>query len=270
MAGLTHYADKVSVVTGASSGIGSEMARQLAEKGARVALVARRADRLEALAAEIGRKGGTASAHACDVSDRDAVTRCAERIREAHGRIDLLVNTAGYVRHVLFKDHDLEDIERMIKTNYLGTVYWIKQALPLMRARGAGWILNFSSFAGLVPQPDEAAYTATKAAVSALSDAIACEFEPIGIHVMCVYPVMVQTEMFSREVMDRMPRDSGKRFMSADRFVAETLRGLERGDRHLVIPRRYRGVVILRTLFPKLIGRKVASVRLDALTDVES
>jgi len=268
MGGLREYTNKVAVVTGASSGIGAELARQLARKGMRVALVARRADRLEALAEQIGQAGGTASVHACDVANRTAVESCAKEVRSACGRLDLLVNCAGYVRHVLFKDHDLDDIERMIRTNYLGTVYWIKEALPLMRTQGAGWILNFSSFAGLVPQPDEAAYTATKFAIAGLSDALAYELEPLGIHVMCAYPVMVRTEMFTREVMDRMPKDSEKRFMETDRFVAETLRALERGEHHLVVPRRFRGVVILKTLFPKLIGRKVGKVRLEGLSDL--
>jgi len=262
--------NKVAVVTGASGGIGAELARQLARKGMRVALVARRADRLETLAAEIGEAGGTASTHACDVADRTAVESCAGAIRSAYDRIDLLANCAGYVTHILFKDHDLDDIERMIKTNCLGTLYWIKAALPVMRAQGTGWILNFSSFAGLVPQPDEAAYTATKFAVAGLSDALAYEFEPLGIHVMCLYPVMVRSEMFTREVMDRMPKDSEKRFMETDRFVADTLRALERGEHHVVLPRRYRGVAILRALFPKLLGRKVAAVRLQALNDLRS
>jgi short-subunit dehydrogenase len=270
MAGLREYTNKVAVVTGASGGIGAELARQLARKGMRLALVARRADRLEALAVEIAQAGATASVHPCDVADRTAVETCARAVREAYGRIDLLVNCAGYVTHILFKDHDLDDIERMVRTNCMGTLYWIKAALPLMRTQGAGWILNFSSFAGLVPQPDEAAYTATKFAIAGLSDALAYEFEPLGIHVMCVYPVMVRSEMFTREVMDRMPKDSEKRFMDTDRFVAETLGALERGEHHVVLPRRYRGVAILRTLFPKLLGRKVASVRFQALSDLRS
>jgi uncharacterized protein len=270
MTGLRAYANKVGVVTGASSGIGAELALQLARKGMRVALVARRADRLESLAARIGQAGGTASVHPCDVADRGAVASCAQEVLTVCGRLDLLANCAGYVRHTLFKDHDLADIERMIRTNYLGTVYWIKQALPLMRAQGAGWIVNFSSFAGLVPQPDEAAYTATKFAIAGLSEALAYEFEPLGVHVMCVYPVMVRTEMFTAEVMARMPEDSQKRFMETDSFVTETLKALERGERHLVVPRKYQGVAVLKTLFPNLIGRKVGAVRLKVLKDLRT
>ena len=268
MAGLTEYTGKVGIVTGASSGIGRELAYQLARKGMRVALVARSGDRLEALAEKIGQMGGIASVYKCDVGIRTEVEACAKDIESTHGRVDLLVNCAGYATHGLFKDHDIGDIERMMSTNYLGTVYWIKWAIPLMRAQGAGWIMNFSSFAGLVAQPDEAAYTATKFAVSGLSEALACELEPLGIHVICVYPVLVQTEMFTPEVIARMPKETEKRFMPADKFVAETLKALERGERSLVVPRSYRGVVILKNLFPKIMSRKIGEVKLRDLDDV--
>jgi short-subunit dehydrogenase len=268
MAGLTEYKNRVAVVAGASSGIGAELARQLARKGMRVALVARRAERLDKVAAEIGRVGGSASVYPCDVADRASVESCGRAVREAFGRIDLLVNCAGYARHVLFKDHDTEDIQAMMQTNYMGTVHWIKQALPVMREQGAGWIVNFSSFAGLVAQPDEAAYTATKFALTGLSDALVWEFRPLGIHVMCVYPVLVETEMFTAGILERMPPGAGKRFMRPERFVAETLKALERGDHHAVIPRGYRWVGVLKALFPGLLGRKIGAVRLGALPDV--
>ena len=94
------------------------------------------------------------------------------------------------------------------------------------------------------------------------------EFEPLGIHVMCVYPVLVRTEMFTQEVLERMPKETGKRFIEADRFVAETLKALEHGEHHVVVPRSYRGVVVLKTLFPKLMGRKIGAVKLRDLTDL--
>ncbi len=270
MPGLNDFNNKVAVITGASSGIGAELARQLAQKGMTVALVARRADRLEELAAQIEQAGGTASVHSCDVSNRAAVASCASAIEKVYHHLDLLVNCAGYVKHVLFKDHDLDDIERMMQTNYMGTVYWIKQALPLMRRQGAGWIVNFSSFAGLVPQPDESVYTATKFAVTGLSEALVCEFEPLGIHVMCVYPVLVETEMFTPEVMARMPKETDKRFITADRFAAETLKALERGEHQLIVPRSYRGVVVLKNLFPKLMTRKIGAVKMKGLKEEDA
>src|SRR5213593_1965647 len=122
MAGLTDYQGTAGIVTGASSGIGAQLARDLAARGMRVALLARRADRLAALADEIRRGGAEAS------------------VLERFGRVDLLVNDAGYGRHVLFKDHDAADIERMMRTNYLGVVWATKAVLPAMRARRRGWI----------------------------------------------------------------------------------------------------------------------------------
>ncbi len=270
MPGLRDYENRVAVVTGASSGIGAEVSCLLARKGMRVALVARRRERLEALASKIKDAGGDASVHTCDVADRNAVSACARETMGRYDRLDLLVNCAGYARHVLFKDHDVNDIEQMMQTNVLGTVYWIKQALPVMRKQGAGWIMNFSSFAGLVSQPDEAAYTATKFAVTGLSEALACELEPLGIHVMCVYPVLVETEMFTPEVMARMPKETKNRFMTADRFAAETLKALEKGEHHVVLPRSYRGVVTLKSLFPKMMTRKIGAVKLQGLKDLNS
>ncbi|MFQ5515225.1 MAG: SDR family NAD(P)-dependent oxidoreductase [Myxococcota bacterium] len=267
MAGLSEYRDRVAVVTGASSGIGAELARELGRRGSRVALVARRRERLEQLAGEIREAGGRASVHVCDVAERIEVAKAAEAVLAEWGAVDLLVNNAGYVRHVLFKNHDVDDIERMMRTNYLGAVYWIKAVLPQMSERGSGWIVNISSFAGIIPQPDEAAYAATKFALTGLSESIVYELEPLGIHVLAVHPVLVRTEMFSPEVIARMPPAGLKQFIEAPEFVRETVRALERGEHTLVVPRRFRAVHVLRTLFPRSVGRTIARVKLKALPD---
>src|SRR5207249_276433 len=122
------------------------------------------------------------------------------------GRVDLLVNNAGYGRHVLFKDHDVADIERMMRTNYLGTVYATKAVLPEMRGRGRGWIVNVSSVAGKLGQPDEAAYSASKFAVAGLSEALSYELAPLGIHVMTVYPALVRADRRSARLRGRLSR----------------------------------------------------------------
>ncbi|HKJ25940.1 MAG TPA: SDR family NAD(P)-dependent oxidoreductase [Myxococcota bacterium] len=244
---------RVAVVTGASSGIGAALARELAARGARVALVARRRDRLEALADEIAAAGGEASAFVCDVADAAAVAEAHAAVVAALGPVERLVNAAGYVRHVPFADHDPADVERMMRTNWLGTVAWIQAVLPAMRAARRGGILNVSSFAGLAAQPDEAAYSATKAAVTALSEALSYEVARDGVHVMVVHPVLVETEMFTSEVMARMPKGSERRFVSAEAFAKRTLRAFERGERSVLIPRRYRGVLWLRALFTRAI-----------------
>src|SRR5207247_6377619 len=148
---------------------------------------------------------------------------------ERFGSVDLLVNDAGYGRHVLFKDHDAADIERMMRTNYLGVVWATKAVLPAMRARRRGWIVNISSVAGKLGQPDEAAYSASKFAVTGLSEGLSYELAPLGIHVMTVYPALVRTEMFTPEVMARMPRGAGAHVPGAARVLAARAAGARAG-----------------------------------------
>jgi uncharacterized protein len=261
---VSDYRKKIAVITGASSGIGAEFAKALARRGACVALVARRVDRLAQLSREIAAAGGEASVHACDVSDRVAVETTCREVIGRWGGIDLLINNAGYGRHVLFADHDLDDIEQLMRTNYLGAVYWMKSALPLLRLRG-GAIVNVSSLAGLLPQPDEAAYSAAKFALTALSEALATELAPAGIHVLVVHPALVRTEMITPAVLARLPKAAARTLIDADVFVAAALRALERGETSVIIPRRFRAVWLLRALSPGLIGRALARVKLRAV-----
>jgi short-subunit dehydrogenase len=265
---LVDFRDRVAIVTGASSGIGAQLARDLAARGMHVALLARRQDRLQALADELSKKGVTAIPIVCDVSQRESVVSAIARAVERLGQIDLLVNSAGYVRHTLFKDHDVADIERMMRTNYLGTVYAIKAALPAMRARRQGWIVNVSSVAGRLGQPDEAAYSATKFAVTGLSEALAYELAPLGIHVMTVYPALVRTEMFTPEVMARMPRGAERSFLTPADFSRRVLRALARGKYEVTVP-SYIGIAyLIRALIPGPFRRMTARARLPVLPDL--
>lgn len=266
--GLTDYRDTVGIVTGASSGIGAQLARDLAARGMQVALVARRAERLQALAREIERTGGGAMVVPCDVAERAAVEAMVRAVAERFGRIDLLVNDAGYGRHVLFKDHNVADIERMVRVNYLGVVYAIKAVLPLMRARGRGWIVNLSSVAGKMGQPDEAAYSATKFAVAGLSEALGYELAPLGIHVMAVCPGLVRTEMFTPEVIARMPRGAARSFLEPPDFSARVLAALGRGRHEITVP-GYIGIAyVIRELLPWLHRRITTRIRLPVLPDL--
>lgn len=268
MSGLVDFADRVAVVTGASSGIGYGMARLLARRGARVALVARRRDRLDSLAGEIAATGGTAVAIACDVEDRGAVEAAATQVVDQLGRVDLLVNAAGYNRHVLFKDHPLDDIERMMRVNYLGMVYWIKAVLPAMRAQGRGWVINLSSVAGKLGQPDEAAYAATKFAIAGLSESLTYELDPLGIHVLCVYPALVRTEMFDAETLARMPERVKSNFIDVERFCGEVLAALGRGAYEVTVPRYVGLAYLVRLLLPATFRRQTAKLRLPVLPDL--
>ena len=268
MPGLTDFRGTAGIVTGASSGIGAQLAKDVATRGMRVALLARRLDRLEAVAADIRAAGGDALPVRCDVAERRDVENAVRTVVERWGRVDLLVNNAGFGRHVLFKDHDVGDIERMMRTNVLGTVYAIKAVLPTMRAQRRGWIVNLSSVAGKLGQPDEAVYSATKFAVAGLSEGLAHELAPLGIHVMTVYPALVRTEMFTPEVMARMPRGAERSFLEPPEFSRRVLRALANGKYEVTVP-GYIGIAyVIRALMPRLFRRMTARARLPVLGDL--
>jgi len=269
VARLTDFRDRVAIVTGASSGIGEQLARDLAARGARVVLVARREERLRALAAALGGEE-RALPIACDVADRAAVEAMVARAAERWGRIDILVNSAGVARHALFKDEPPETFIRLMETNYLGVVWAIRAVLPVMRARRSGWIVNVSSVAGKLGQPDESAYSASKFAVTGLSEALVYELAPLGIHVTTVYPALVRTEMFTPEVLARMPERVKRTFIEPAALSAAVFQGLARGAHEVTAP-RYVGIAyVVRTLFPRYFRRTTASLRLPALPDLES
>ena len=169
MTRLTSYEGLNALMTGASSGIGRLLALRMAAAGARVALVARREAELEELAEEIRAGGGEAVALVCDVGDREQALATAARAVEALGSIDVLVNNAGYGHHRRFLDWDLEDMERVMRVNFLGSLYFTKALLPAMVERGKGWLVFIASAAGRIAPADETAYAASKHAMVGLA-----------------------------------------------------------------------------------------------------
>ena len=185
--------DKVILITGASSGIGAGIARELASAGARVMLGARRIDRLEALAAEIREKGGTVMTRRLDVTDRADVAAFAEAARLAWGSVDVIVNNAGIMPLSLMASMKVEEWDGMVDVNIKGVLHGIAAVLPEMTARGSGHIINIASIGALAVSPTAAVYCATKYAVRAISDGLRQECR--DIRVTCIHPGVVESEL---------------------------------------------------------------------------
>jgi NADP-dependent 3-hydroxy acid dehydrogenase YdfG len=187
--------DRVALVTGASSGIGEATALALAAAGARVALAARRRDRLEALAARIRADGGEAVVITADFGVEAQAQRAVHETEKAFGRLDILVNNAGvmYLEPVI--DADLARWRRMFEINVLGLIAATQAALPGMRARNDGHIVNISSTAGRIASPAGAAYSGTKFAVVAFSEALRKEIYRDRVRVSVIEPGLVATEL---------------------------------------------------------------------------
>ena len=180
-------AAKVAVVTGGSSGIGAALARRLVDRGMRCVLVARGKDRLERVAAEIG-----ADAEVCDVADRSAVEQLAGRVRARHEAVHLLVNNAGIPGRRGFLELAPEQIEQVVRVNYLGGVWCLRAFLPLLEAGAPSVVVNVASVAGTVSGGPSGPYSAAKHAQVAFSRTVAGELAPRGIRVLTVNPGLTQ------------------------------------------------------------------------------
>lgn len=187
--------DKVILITGASSGIGEGIARELGVAGAKVLLGARRTDRIEALAKEINAGGGTAEAMALDVTDRDAMMAFAARAIELWGRIDVLVNNAGVMPLSPMSAGKHDEWEWMVDVNIKGVLWGIGAVLPHMETQGSGQIINIASIGALHVVPTAAVYCATKFAVRALTDGL--RQESPKIRTTCVNPGVVESDLAS-------------------------------------------------------------------------
>jgi hypothetical protein len=241
-----------ALVTGASSGIGERLARRFAERGARLVLVARRTDRLEKLADEIRNRGGEAVVLPCDVSDRAAVFDCAKQALERIGKIDILVNNAGYGHHRRFVEWDVEDMERMMRVNYLGALYWTKALLPQMLERRQGWIVFLASVAGKIGVPDESAYAASKFAMVGLAEALSFEVENDGVHVLTVCPGSIRTDFFDQEALERMPAVAKRSMAEPEPLVEAILAALARGKHEITFPRPIAAAYAVRAILPRV------------------
>jgi NADP-dependent 3-hydroxy acid dehydrogenase YdfG len=185
--------DKVVVITGASSGLGEATARQLARHGARLMLGARRLDRLQALAGELGL--GEDAVMQTDVTQFAQVERLVDQAVRHHGRIDVIINNAGLMPHSPLERCKVQDWDRMIDVNIKGVLYGIAAALPHMKAQGSGHIINVSSVAGHKVRAGSAVYSATKTAVRVISEGLRQEVKPYNIRTTVISPGAVATEL---------------------------------------------------------------------------
>ena len=190
--------DKVAIVTGASSGIGLATALALSEAGARVAIGARRTDRLADLAGRIEARGGTVLHRKLDVTQRAECEEFVSAVLAEWGTVDILVNNAGLMPLSFFQNLKVDEWDKMIDVNLRGVLYCTAAVIAHMKAKKSGHIINVSSVAGRTVFPSGSVYCATKHAVTALSEGLRQEFSTrSNIRVTCIEPGVVDTELNS-------------------------------------------------------------------------
>ena len=256
----SYFAGCTVLVTGASAGIGREFARQLASVVGSMILVARRADRLEALELELKVINPDLEVfyRALDLRNHDDLAKFCDWLEESGLAVDLLINNAGLGDRGRFTDSDWDKINSMLRVNIEALTYLTYRILPSMRKSGCGAILNVSSVAGFIPVPNLAVYAASKAYVTSFSEALRAELRSSNISVTVLCPGPVPTEFDSvaarRGTEQRLPPD----FITvpAQRVVHEALVSVAR-DRPRLVPGIALRMMLTLMLFPPMFLKRL-------------
>jgi short-subunit dehydrogenase len=252
--------DKVVVITGASKGIGAELARQLAARGARLVLAARGESELEAIAAQCRERGAQVLVVRADVAIERDCQALVSGAALAYGGIDVLVNNAGMTMWARFEDlQDLAVLERIMQVNYMGAVYCTRHALPWLR-RSRGVLVGVSSLAGRTGVPTRTGYSAAKHAMAGFFDSLRIELEGSGVAVTMVYPGFVSTGIREnaagpdgRPILVS-PVKEGE-VMGVEECARRIVRAIERRSREVVMTARGKLGLWLKLLAPSLVDR---------------
>jgi short-subunit dehydrogenase len=245
--------DKVVFLTGASSGIGEALALDLAQRGATLGLLARRGEMLERLRDECVAAGGTARVFACDVRDAAAVRKAANELRREFGHIDVLIANAG----IGGNDKETRSLEpnavrRLIEINLLGAVNSVHAVLPEMLERGSGHLVAISSLAGFRGLPRSAAYSASKAGMTAFFESVRLDVKHRGIDVTIIQPGFIRTPLTSgRE--NRMPF-----LMELNAAIPHFVRAIEKKKAFAAFPWQLATIVRAGRFFPAALYDRIA------------
>jgi short-subunit dehydrogenase len=203
------FKNQVTIITGASSGIGRSLALQLADQGARVVLSARRKNRLDQIAAECRARGGKALAIPTDVASETQCRMLVDKTIREFGRLDMLINNAGFTTVALFEDLPNFDLfKRTMEVNFYGNVHTTYYALPYIR-QSQGRIVAISSLGGKLAVPGNSSYVASKFALNGFYDSLRMELARFGVSVTVIYPAWVVTE-FHESMLDKDGQPRGK------------------------------------------------------------
>lgn len=190
--------EKTALITGAGTGIGKAVALKMAEEGAEVILVGRRAEPLLAVQEQILQAGGKAGYYLCDVRNQDEIAQMAETVIKQYEKLDILVNNAGISKEMPFLEMPVETFDEICETNLRSVMLMMKAFLPCMKEQKSGNIVNIGSGAAIRGLPGSAAYSVSKAGVICLTQAVGDEVRPLGIRINAICPGPVDTELFQK------------------------------------------------------------------------
>jgi NADP-dependent 3-hydroxy acid dehydrogenase YdfG len=255
---MTYVDGKIAVVTGAGSGIGRALALQLNREGCRLYLSDINADTLAETLALLPRKDIQVDDQVLDVADKDAVHDWANRIAAANGYVDIVINNAGVALLSTVEENTYDDLKWLMGVNFWGVVHGTQAFLPLLRRAEQGHLVNLSSVFGLISVPTQSAYNAAKFAVRGYTEALRQEMEGTNVHVCCVHPGGIRTNI-ARTARGGDPavsaEERGREFerlagTTADEAAGKIVAAIERRRKRLLIGRDAIVIALLTRLFP--------------------
>ena len=248
-----NWKDKTILLTGASSGIGEALAIAFAKRGAIVGLLARREEMLQSLATRCETVGGVARVFACDVTDAEAVQAAADRLRDEFGHIDILVANAGIGgNNAETRSLKPDAVKQVIDINLLGAANAVHAVLPQMLERGSGQLVAISSLAGFRGLPKSAAYSASKAGMTAFFESVRLDVQHKGIDVTIIQPGFIKTPLTSGRA-NKMPF-----LMELDDAIPLFLRAIEKRKKFAAFPWQLATFVRAGRMFPAWLYDRIA------------
>ncbi|MCL2413646.1 MAG: SDR family oxidoreductase [Bacteroidales bacterium] len=253
------YKNKVAVVTGASSGIGKAIAFELARRGTKVVLSARREDKLQDVVQTIRDNGGEAIYDVMDVTVEEECKKLIDKTINQYGKLDILVCNAGISMRANFKDVNMDVLHRLMDVNFWGTVYCAKYALPyLIESKGS--LVGLSSIAGIHGLPGRTAYSASKFAVTGFLETIRIENLKNNLHVMIAVPGFTATDIRFRALIADGSEQGGtprneEKMMTAEKVAKRVADGIQGRKRLLVLDTSGRIIVLLKKFFNKSLDK---------------
>jgi len=251
--------DKRVIITGASSGIGRELARQLAAQGCQLVINARRKERLDDLASEISASGASCLVVEGDVTDQAVRARLLDQCKQRFGGLDILINNAGIGAMGRFDEATPERLREIFEVNFFAVAEMIRESLPLLKTGNEPMIVNLSSVLGHRGVPLKSEYCATKFAIHGFSDAIRAELASDGIDLLLVSPSTTDSEFFDAAIDDPTQRDWKKGgAMPPEKVAAKTIRAIQKRRHEIILTFGGRILVWLDRLIPGIANRIIA------------
>jgi len=254
-------AGKVALITGASSGIGKESSKIFAMAGCKVVISSRNLENLNRVADEIKTYNPNVLVVRADVSDFGEIDNLVEQTLKSYGRIDILMNNAGFGIYGWFHQTPFEEIERIMRVNFLGAVYLMHKVLPLMIEQGGGTVVNVSSVVGKRGVSGMGIYSASKFALTGLTEALRVEYKRFGIHFIGVHPGTTDTKFFENARYYGTDRMQGRfMIMSAEKVAREILKAVVNRKREIVLTPLGKLTVLINKFFPSFVDYMMSKV----------